>query len=400
MLALISFTSCSNSEEKSELVPISEASHIGDDSVNDYKNLKISNNFEINMPDLIGTVSEFTVKYMEREENKDFYDSFNETLNYLFKDHKINSKFLYYYGENSFYEVDNDGNLVNDLNRVEDKYDSIMSGNEDVLYFLYDETWDSSVSIDSPVCAAFTSPICNDLSKFYKGEVLNYIDDHVDLESLQIKSFFPVESSEDKNSENKYKLEDKEISVSDAVEFFENYINSIPCKADSSFKMSVYNADVLKLDSNNYGLFFNTTLSYNGLQFDSVESGSFRQGMEDYNFIIGEGFMLKSYDVDYAYGIYRDLSVSDEETYEKIVSVEEAVESLSNNLTNTVIFDLNKIELVYLEKNSDSVNSDVSEKYLVSPYWKFTLYNENDNLTYCCYVNSLDSDEFLYYTKN
>ena len=64
---------------------------------------------------------------MDRESNKDFYNSFIETMQFLFPSHKINNQFLYYYGNNSYYEVDDNGNVVNDLHKVNDYYNKIIN---------------------------------------------------------------------------------------------------------------------------------------------------------------------------------------------------------------------------------------------------------------------------------
>lgn len=401
IISILFFTSCSdkNNLTNSNLIEIQNACQVNIASLSKYDNLNISNGIEIDIPNSISEISSFSIKYMDRESNKDFYNSFIETMQFLFPSHKINNQFLYYYGNNSYYEVDDNGNVVNDLHKVNDYYNKIINDEEDVLYFLYDETWESNKCISNPICAEFTSPICNDLSKFCKGNILNYTEDTIGLESIQIKTLFPIISKENKNSEEYIKLSDKEISINEAVSVYEDYINSIPCKGNENFKMMVCNVDVLKLDSNTNGLFFNTTVSYNGIPFDYTESGVFRRGMDDYNFIIGEGFMLESSDIDYAYGIYRNLCVIDEIKQTKILSCENAVESLSNNLTNSVVFDLNKIELIYLEKNNTNSNHDIADEYSITPYWKFTLFNNSDKLTYTCYVNCLN-DEFLYYLTN
>ena len=49
-------------------------------------------------------------------------------------------------------------------------------------------------------------------------------------------------------------LDGKEISIKDAVAFYENYINSIPVTEPPVFKIHVDQVDVFRLDDEHYAL--------------------------------------------------------------------------------------------------------------------------------------------------
>lgn len=71
-------------------------------------------------------------------------------------------------------------------------------------------------------------------------------------------------------------------------------------------------------------------------------------------------------------------------------------------MTDGVVFEIQKIELVYAEiptKTSEGYIDIENPSSSVSPAWKFTLYNSNDNLRYVCYLDAIDGENFRYYTS-
>ncbi len=75
---------------------------------------------------------------------------------------------------------------------------------------------------------------------------------------------------------------------------------------------------------------------------------------------------------------------------------------LSSELTNHITFEVNRIELVYCQECIPDENGHLNlETYAmkISPWWKFTLYNVNDGLTYVFYIDAV-SGEIRHFTTN
>lgn len=74
------------------------------------------------------------------------------------------------------------------------------------------------------------------------------------------------------------------------------------------------------------------------------------------------------------------------------ISVGAAADIVSENLTDTVTFDVLSAEIVY---SGISDNNSMSTK--LCPVWKFKLFNPNDDLNYIVYVDAVNGD-FSYMT--
>ncbi len=406
-MLIMLFTGCKNSdsevkaENKVSISSISINTEDASKMINEQSNFSASEDFVVEIPKNIDELSDFVLSFSPRQSNEDFYNDFIDTCTYLFPNHTLDNNYLMYYGENSDIEYDDDGNIIQDLNKVKDRYNDIISDNEDVLYFLYDESWNGENGIETPCLAEFTSPICNDLSRFNKGIIASFVDEPVFLESFEPKNYFPCVGTYSPNSTESFKLLDKEMPINEATNFFEDYINILPNAGKLPINMCVVSVDVLQIDDDTYGYSFTTTKNYNNIPFDYIVSGKMYSSFDEYDFVIGQGTMIKSDDVDSAYGIYRSQVISDEKVYDKIISFQSATEIMSNNLTDSVKFDVQKVELIYTAKNPESSDIEPEDyKQEVSPAWKFTLYNPNDKLIYVCYVDAVNGENFRYYTTS
>lgn len=367
--------------------------------INRNPNMTADDSFEVGITPNIDKISSFVLHYAPRQSNKDFYDDFLSMYEYLFPDHELNNDYFLYYGKNSYVEFDDDGNMTSDLKKANDNYADIISNEEDVLYFLYDESWYGADHTKNQVCAEFTSPICNDLSRFNKGRTAQISQTDISLESFNPKYYFESVGKYSPDSSASFMLADKEVPINEAVDYFESYINNLPYPEDPILDMCVVSVDVLKLNDDIYGYCFTTTKRYGGIPFDSMESGTAYSDFKNYSFVLGQGFMVESNDVDYVYGIYRSQTISNFKEYSEMISLENASEIISSSLTQNVVFEVKKAELVYSEKSVDGLNVDVDD-YIqpTAAAWKFTLFNPNDNLTYVCYVDAANGENFRYYT--
>lgn len=399
----VAFVGCNKfvSKEENHKIQVSDISidnQTAKEILNNQSNFSSSDDFVIKIPKNIDHLSDFNIGYKPRQENKEFYDDFLVMFSYLFPNHQLKDEYFLYYGKNSIVDFDDDGNQIQDLNKVSDNLSDIISEKEDVLYFLYDESWYGTDSNKNIVCAEFTSPLCSDLSRFNKGKAVQTIQGDILLETFNPMDYFTLVGRYSPDSMETFNLRDKKIPINEAVTFYENYINGLPYPENPELNMCVVDVNVLQINDNTYGYSFVTTKMYDGIPFDYIDSGVSYSTFEDYSFVIGQGFMIESDDVDSAYGIYRSGTINNKANYTEMISFQSAAEIISNSLSDSIVFQAKKAELVYCAKTIEGIDITVENyKQPTSAAWKLTLFNPNDNLTYVCYIDAVNGENFRYY---
>lgn len=231
------------------------------------------------------------------------------------------------------------------------------------------------------------------------GEAYSYIK----TEDTKISSWIPSDMenkvasyfNDGLHNDETYPLFNGDVSIGEAVNYFENdYLSSLPYKVDENFSINVSSIDVYNIKDDLYGYVFNFSTAWNGIPFDSrVETFSYQDTSYQY-LISGEALMIKNKEIDTIVDLQFPNIKQDESIIQNICSLESAVEIMSNTLTNGVIFDVNSIEFVY----KGDYSSDYKTAFL-EPFWKFTIYNPNDTLFYCVYVNAVNGDcSYISYT--
>lgn len=197
----------------------------------------------------------------------------------------------------------------------------------------------------------------------------------------------------DLNSEKKYELINGEISVKDAVEFANNFLqttNFSPYELPT--KSRVVEAVVVDIGKGKFGYDFITTPEYKNVLFDYVEVN------ED---VGGHSYIENSYDsrrydtaphhicmieTDKVYNFIipaYSRNIKETETYTSIISLKDAAEIVNNFYSESMNFSVGRVQPVY-------------RPYLntAEPCWKFTL-----NLNGCCYntfVNMHTGEVYVY----
>lgn len=191
------------------------------------------------------------------------------------------------------------------------------------------------------------------------------------------------------DSEDSFKLLDKETSIKDAVAFFKNYVDNLPCSIEPYFSINVNNVQVYKVEEGLYCYQYTTSKKYDEIPFDySVSGSSGGRGNSD----LGIGAMIKSSDVDFIYGTFKLSTVIEEKEFpfKETVPFEKAVRIVFDKMTDYVKFEVIAAQLVYCT-NDDIGNGMLGgTKEPVFPAYKLTLYNPNDHYYYLCFVNALD----------
>lgn len=380
--------------------------------VEDISNINVSKDMRILIPDDIKEIFSYTSRPDTDVNMKEYYNNFMELYNYIYPNHPMNEDYLIYCGGSSVIEYDDNGNTVRNYNKVSDYYDKIIDGSEGRVHFIYDESWYRDLDEwSNPVCLEIGNPIGYGYGIISKGRTIEITDlktmDYISGEVRYpcLESFNPADhmnkiASFAPDSTESYRLTDREMPINEAVSFFENYVNNLPVPNEKNCRTVVRSVDVYKTAEDNYGYFFNTNKEYLGVQFDYMKSGTVHSGYENYSPSIGSGFMVESTDVDIIDGIYLRETAENPTSFTEVVSFEEAVEIIADNLTNEVTFELQMIELIYTTepaKDSSGYIDTENQSSKIEPSWRLTLYNPKDQLAYVCYVDAIDGGNFRYY---
>lgn len=415
LLALITivstFSACNNQEQiesnnssKTQTLTVSELTRDTDtlkSIVNSCENLVASDEMEVVIPE-IDSIYTFNAEFTEQQDFQTQYAQFCQLFQSLYDDYVMNEDYLFYTREYSdSYEE------FTDYPTVKDNFDNLNSGNESCNSLFYDETWYRDMTEwTSPVSLSIGKSMEYDTIAFNRGKAVELggkvegiypcLDCYSPYDSFECIGTYSPDSTE------KFQLSDKEIAVCDAVEFYENYINSLSYPAEPTMQMKVQEVNVLAISENTYGYAFIVTKEYCDLTFDYIRTShnTNYKGCENYNCIYLIGFMVESDEVDIGSALYRT-QITDK-TEIGVVPVETAIEKVSTELSDYVKFEVSSIELVYTripEKTPEGYIDVETPSASVAPAWKLTIYNPNDQLYYCCYVDAADSGNFRYYTN-
>lgn len=413
-------TGCSENSESND-VKVSEMTLLTEldityesvkDGIERIPNINAAEDMEIIVPENAESVYSYTSKPDISVDMKSYYNDFMELYNYIYPDHPMDKDYLIYCGGSSVIEYDDNGNTVRNYNKVSDYYDKIIDGSEGRVHFIYDETWYRNLDEwNTPVCLEIGNPMGYGYGIINKGglvgasgiKVMNYFSGEAEypcLESFDPADHIQKNASFAPNSTESYRLADKEMSINEAVLFFEDYVNNLPFPKEKNCRTVVRNVDVYKVTDDTYGYYFNTNKEYLGVQFDYMKNGTSHSGYDNYSPSIGSGFMTESTDVDIVNGIYLRETAENSTPYTEILSFEKAAEIIGSHLTQEVTFELKMTELIYTSEPAKDSNGYIdieNSSSKIKPAWKLTLYNPNDRLVYVCYVDAADGGNFRYY---
>lgn len=364
--------------------------------IEQYSNINVSDDyFYASVPKKIDHVSEFynsTSFQLPPQEN---YDEYKRIFEYLFPGHELDMTCLYY---NSHMD-DNDeaDHKLSDENNLEAFLNGKYEQSRYMRFLYYDECEnlkENSVSMyyRSPFgndYCVFNKGVCNKFTAGLRGEDKYYAYEQFRLNDPDFN--FEYVGSYPPDSEAAFKLlDDKEITIKDAVSFFEHYIASIPSAEQPVFGIHVNTAYVYRLDEEHYGFEFINSRIYDGIHFNYTWDDCTIDGI---NRDMSYGIMVKSDDVDHVYAPFNAYKAYDEVKHTDIVPFKDAVKTVSEKMTDYVGFEVTRAELLFRQKPNAGESDQVGEtRYPTYPSWKLTMRNPNDNLTYVAYVNALTGE--------
>lgn len=368
--------------------------------LNNIPHFTISDKFICDIPKEVNGIKDFTLWYSPRQANVSFYKDFIAAFKYIYPDERFSEDCVFWYKET----WDKDGKYHGEVLSLSDSYDVFSNGERTAKYLFY-TTHEKSDEINN-IFLEFASPVCNDLSNFNRGVLVDYyckqkgIENRYFLETVAPEMLYPSVGTFTPDSEAKYTLLDgKELSIKDAVKFYEDYINTLPFPEVPTVNVRVKEVDVLKCDENTYCYLFINTVSYDGVPLDYHRMSLTIYGEYKNKFVYSMGSMAVTDEVDFSYGIPRAYKMTDEVVCDKIIDFEKAAKIISDSLSEYVTFEVVDAKFLYSPELPLVENVKIEEyKCHTVAAWKLVLYNKSDGLYYHCYVDARDGQNFRYYT--
>lgn len=223
-----------------------------------------------------------------------------------------------------------------------------------------------------------------------KGSALTAIGDKTNKCSSWIPSDMgePVARyyNDEKNYDVKYKLADDEVSIGDAIKYFtEKYPDTLPF--DNKPEYSVKYVDVYKINENTYGYLLNAALKHNFLSFEILGEMQTDSSTPYFYATDGQAFMVKKDDIDVIHDCDpKFMMENDGDPILNILSLKEAIDIVSEKMTQNVKFNVLSTDLVY------HGTRDEENIARLKPTWEFKLFNPNDNVNYNVYVDAVSGE--------
>ena len=366
-----------------------------------------------NLPKEVEHVSTFVKNYPEQDSLDDFYRSYRAMYEYLFPGVELDENNLFYFGANSNNQEGDD--KVKTIGRNYD--DFIAEKKEDVYYMFYSPYFYEGQETESDVQNVFlelSSPVGTIMTNFNKGVLAEFVSEMrkmpneyfletyvspvnfgtLDLQTGKFSGFEIKEYSPDSEVVCTM-LDGKELSVRDAVMFFENYINALPCPKQSNLDVQVVRASAVEIQEGKCCYAFECTVTLDEIPFDYIPYGIVvrRPVNAGYEAMVRMGYMSVSDDVDAAYGFGRSIEISEQTEIEQIVSLETAWRSCVDSLKESSgeeNWELKSAELVYYAGDGRTAETPYQGMaYTVEPNFKFVVYHTKEERYHMVYIDAV-----------
>lgn len=302
--------------------------------INKQKNLTAADSMIINIPER-AVVLEFTTRTpMIPDWPQDYSGlkiAFDEMFAYWFPDKKPNEDCLYYVGKDSRESWDDEGQQTEFLRKVKDSGKALDSSEGGSIYLEYDEGKGKDDKSGCLECNFGPDPELAGVGTLDRRSFERGREKAIEL--------LPPDS------EIRFKLADKEVSVAETVRFFEDSISSAPYPKKPNCALRVAAVEVFE-NNGSYGFSMRCSKDIGGILTEfSYGDGSF-YGDRKYNTLMPSfGYMLRSDEIEMLQCCTTSIIIEDAASYDRIYPFEDAVKRISSELTDEVTFEVHRAEL-------------------------------------------------------
>lgn len=196
----------------------------------------------------------------------------------------------------------------------------------------------------------------------------------------------------DMNCTDKYELTDGEMSIKDAAEFVNNYLQTTDFSPyELSARKKAVAVNVVNIGGGKYGYNFIITAEYKNVLFDYPEmknSSAVMTVQNDYDtrfydILPGQIDMIESDKIYHFVMPAYNQSIEETETYNSIITLESAAKTVNKFFSGTMNFNVKRVEAVYLPYLNTA-----------EPCWKFLM--SCDGLLYNTFVNMQTGEVYVY----
>lgn len=361
------------SDEVLDYAPVSEVRENFSRSVEELKACEFDNldfsNADFSFP-AIDSISELSFSYYSGKSAQEIYDFFSSSIDTLvpgkFSDEQKLNEIRFYDGKNP----DGTYQTIKEYTLTDNPYPSF-------------ETNDCFIDMQFGVLRWFDNA---DLMRWC-GEEGKPIMRTMISDKRYAKDFIT-----DMNCTNKYELTDGEMSIKDAAEFVNNFLQTMNFSPyELSARKKAVSVNIVNIGEGKYGYNFIITPEYKKVLFDYPEmngSSGVRLVQNDYDnrkydVMPGQIDMIETDKIYHFILPAFNLSIKETKTYDSIITLERAAKTVSKFYSGTMSFYVKRVQAVYLPYG------DTAE-----PCWKF-LMNCGGSL-YNTFVNMHTGEVYVY----
>ncbi len=219
------------------------------------------------------------------------------------------------------------------------------------------------------------------------------------------RHFKIVKEAIDVNSDDKYALLDKEMSVKEAAEEVERLVIEHEYSWGGALSPEVYEYRVIDLNDGKYGLEFMLAPSYKGVTLDMrdiFEKDGTHVGADmdrlDHNYSSSPArtFIMESGQIETFLHGDSAYDVTEIAEHDSVIPLEKAVEITSEKFGEGMNLSLGRAELIYSPMYRINESKTTNGAF---PVWKLKLANSMDGWKYITYINAATGEMEYYLTE-
>lgn len=393
LLIPLMLTGCNNSDKTDPQAKNEAVTNVLENAISDfekckekgYENLELSE-CSVSVPklDAIYNVNiEFDGSF-KFENNTSELENYEKYCNFFFNRYDISSAL---FSADEITDIETDDMYVY-YPKVENYTEEIKNGSLSINFFMYRDIENSdylSYHAGEKFPHQMNKGEAFDITKSEFSKVSSWLPSDMESTTKKVASY----ANDGKHDDESYMLFDGEVTIGEAVSFFENeYLSTLPCEFDSNYSLSVSRIDVYEIKEGTYGYVFKCSTAWNGIALNrGDERVSYSPNATNQYEQISEALMIRKNDVESFMNIIFPDIINEKNPIKNMVSLEKALDITSETMTKQVKFEVSQIELIY----QGSYSEDYSSAHL-EPTWKISTFNPNDSCYYDVYINAVSSE--------